>query len=76
VKSEDCLLAVEFIYAPPASHWKEEGNYLKTIDVWGKTLIGFWDLDRSLSWCLRSGFNQCCSLLAPVAVFGSGTGQL
>lgn len=52
------------------------GNYLKTVDVWGKTFIGFWDLDQSPSWCLRSGFNQCCNLLAPVAVFGSGTGQL
>lgn len=38
--------------------------------------IGSWDLDQSLSWCLKSGFNQCCNLLAPVAVFGSGTGQL
>lgn len=38
--------------------------------------IGSWDLDHSLSWCLKSGFNQCCNLLAPVTVFGSGTGQL
>lgn len=38
--------------------------------------IGSWDLDWSLSWCLKSGFNPCCNLLAPVTVFGSGTGQL
>lgn len=87
VKSEDCLLALASIlkspqltpppFSPSITLEMSKRNCLKTTDIWGKMFIGFWDLDQTLSWCLRSGFNQCCNLLAPVAVFfGSGIGLL